>query len=94
MRVYGTRTLSQHDVTRIGTLKHVNMKIYSTDKNTKTQRLADRSPGYSDNTIRLWHAHTGELIGRPLVGHNGTVPSSSKVSYDIMYIIYLVIDVF
>ncbi|KAG9075154.1 hypothetical protein FS749_013197 [Ceratobasidium sp. UAMH 11750] len=31
--------------------------------------------GSYDNTIRIWDAHTGEVIGQPLQGHTGSVNS-------------------
>jgi WD40 repeat protein len=42
--------------------------------------------GSSDNTIRIWDAETGAVVGEPLVGHTGEV-TSVAYSPDGRYII-------
>ena len=39
MRVHGTRTHLRHDITRIGTLKHVDWEMSSKDKYTDRLRV-------------------------------------------------------
>ncbi|MBQ5574827.1 MAG: PD40 domain-containing protein, partial [Bacteroidales bacterium] len=41
---------------------------------------------YSDNTVRIWDAKTGQQVGNPLEGHTGDVYSAS-FSPDGRYIV-------